>query len=290
VPATLVPDLLGRVPSVVSLDATPRQYDELGAFYGHHTGNRYVEAAKRSVHRLCLDRATRLVAWSMWTKAGLVEDYDVPEDKIAVIPPGVDTDLWASIGSRRAEGHGDVTRVLFVGGDLERKGGKVLLDAVSRLRTRGVGIELDLVTRDAIDTPAGIRVHHGLQPNHPDLIALYQGADVFCLPTFGDCLPMVLSEAGAVGLPVVATSVGAIGEIVRDNETGLLVPAGDVEALINALERLVGDRDLRHRLGCAARETVLAEFDAARNAARLASLLRETAGFDVDVGDQHQTT
>ena len=58
----------------------------------------------------------------------------------------------------------------------------------------------------------------------PPLIELYHRADVFCLPTLGDCLPMVLSEAGAVGLPLVSTDVGAIGEIVRDGETGLLVP------------------------------------------------------------------
>ena len=75
----------------------------------------------------------------------------------------------------------------------------------------------------------------GSGPNSPELIELYHGADVFCLPTLGDCLPMVLSEAGAVGLPLVSTDVGAISEIVRDGETGLLVPVGDADALAAAL-------------------------------------------------------
>ena len=82
------------------------------------------------------------------------------------------------------------------------------------------------------------RVHHGLGPNSPELISLYHQADVFCLPTLGDCLPMVLSEAGAVGLPLVSTDVGAISEIVRDGRTGLLVPVGDAAALAAALRRL----------------------------------------------------
>ena len=59
----------------------------------------------------------------------------------------------------------------------------------------------------------------------------------------GDCLPMVLSEAGAVGLPLVSTDVGAISEIVRDGETGLLVPVDDVGALAAALHRLADDPD-----------------------------------------------
>jgi glycosyltransferase involved in cell wall biosynthesis len=107
---------------------------------------------------------------------------------------------------------------------------------------------------------------------------LYQAADVFCLPTFGDCLPMVLSEAGAVGLPLIASNVGAISEIVRDESTGLLVPVGDIDALEAALRRLVMEPELRHKLGTAAQETVRQDFDAERNALRLVDLLLEVAG------------
>ena len=114
----------------------------------------------------------------------------------------------------------------------------MLVDAVRRLRARDVPIELDLVTRDELPEEPGVTVHHGLGPNSPALIELYHRADVFCLPTLGDCLPMVLSEAGAVGLPLVSTEVGAIGEIVRDGRTGLLVPVSDAAALADALGRL----------------------------------------------------
>jgi glycosyltransferase involved in cell wall biosynthesis len=276
VPAILNPDLLGRTPTVVSLDATPVQYDDLGEPYGHSTGGQRIERLKLRANRACFDRAKAVVTWAEWTKRGLVERYDVPAGKVTVIPPGVDVGRWTV--DRSGRGDGEPVRILFVGGDLSRKGGRVLMDAVRRLRAAGVSVELDLVTRDDVAVEPGIDIHHGLGPNSPRLIALYQRADVFCLPTFGDCLPMVLSEAGAVGLPLVSTDVGAISEIVRPERTGLLVPPHDVEALVGALGRLAADPGMRHKLGDEARRVVSEGFDAARNARRLVDLLVGVAG------------
>jgi glycosyltransferase involved in cell wall biosynthesis len=274
VPAILIPDVLRRIPTVVSLDATPIQYDELGEHYGHDTGSRAAERLKWRANRACFARSRAIVAWAEWTKQGLVDRYDVPAEKIHVIPPGVDFARWSAYGRDREPGAGGgPLRVLFVGGDLERKGGHVLLAAIAALRAAGVDVELDVVTRDRVPDQDGVRAHHGLTPNSAPLIELYHRADVFCLPTMGDCLPMVLSEAGAVGLPLVSTAVGAIGEIVRDGETGLLVPVDDTAALADALRRMAEDPDARQRMGDAARELVRTEFDAAANARRLVALL-----------------
>lgn len=278
VPAILNRGAVKRYPTVVSLDATPIQYDELGTHYGHDTGSRLAEQLKWRANRACFAAADAIVAWAEWTKAGLVDRYDVPAEKITVIPPGVDVARWAAYGAGDATSEADgPLRVLFVGGDLERKGGLVLLDAVRSLRDDGVAIELDLVTRDDVPVQDGVRAHHGLTPNSPQLIELYHRADVFCLPTLGDCLPMVLSEAGAVGLPLVSTDVGAIGEIVRDGETGVLVPVGDAPALAAALRRLADDPALRRQMGASARRLVEADFDAKKNAARLVELLLSVA-------------
>ena len=76
-------------------------------------------------------------------------------------------------------------------------------------------MELDLVTAADVADEAG---HLGTPWAHverPELIALYHAADIFCLPTLGDCLPMVLAEAAAARLPLVSTDVGAISEIVQ---------------------------------------------------------------------------
>jgi glycosyltransferase involved in cell wall biosynthesis len=272
VPAILIPDVVRRIPTVVSLDATPIQYDELGEHYGHGTGGARAERLKWRANRDCFAAARAVVTWAEWTKCGLVDRYEVPADKVTVIPPGVDPGTWVARTEPRGTDDAPV-RVLFVGGDLARKGGLTLIEAMRRLRSAGVAVELDLVTRDEVAAEPGIRVHHGLGPNSPGLIQLYQRADVFCLPTLGDCLPMVLSEAGAVGLPLVSTDVGAISEIVRPERTGLLVPPDDPEALAIALGRLAGDPGMRRKLGEEARRVVTAEYDAAANAERLIELL-----------------
>jgi len=88
---------------------------------------------------------------------------------------------------------------------------------------------------------------------------------------------MVLSEAGAAELPLVSTAVGAIPEIVRDGETGLVVPAGDEGALAKALRTLIERPDLRRRYGAAARQLVDERYDAERNTGQLVELITDVA-------------
>lgn len=280
VPSVLLFDKIHQMPTVISLDATPAQYDALGAFYGHSADATWLENAKHRLNRLCFERARKLVTWSQWTADSLVADYGVSAGKIEVIPPGVNTDDWARPTSRSA--NTGTVKILFVGGDLKRKGGLVLLQAVQELRSdlhmqdRGEQIELHLVTRSEIQEEPGLFVYRTMQPNSDDLKALFHTSDIFCLPTFGDCLPMVLSEAGAAGLPLVATDVGAITEIVRHHDTGMLTAPGSVSDLVAALRTLALNPELRLRLGDNARSLIRRHHDAARNANRLLVLIRQT--------------
>jgi glycosyltransferase involved in cell wall biosynthesis len=261
---------------VVSIDATPEQYDELGAQYAHEVGSPAVERAKHRANELCFRRAASIVSWSRWARTGLERGYGIPAARVSVIAPGVDLARW-----RRPEtlGRGEgPLRVLFVGGDLERKGGTVLLEAARRLRhlPGSPDFVVDLVTTGEVEAERGVVVHRGLTPNDPALIELYHRADVFCLPTAGDCLPMVLAEAGAAGLPLVSTPVGGIPEIVRPNCSGELVPPGDSAALAAVLGRLLAEPTYRHRLGEGAHALVATDHDAARNAARIVALVVDT--------------
>lgn len=279
VAAVLATGRMKRIPSVVSLDATPLQYDALGEHYAHERSAEWLEGQKWRLNANCFRTAQQLVTWSHWAKQGLVDEYEVPADKITVIPPGVNVDEWTRPRPRTADTA--PVKILFVGGDLERKGGLLLLKAYRSLRQqRAKGetpIELHLVTRDVIPTELGVFVYNDMQPNSDRLKALFHSCDLFCLPTYGDCLPMVLSEAGAAGLPSISTPVGAIGEIVRDGETGLLVPVGDVSALAEAIRQLVDNDELRLQFGARAIETVRQSFDAERNVVRLLELLKQTA-------------
>ena len=273
VPAILAQNWVRKIPSIVSLDATPLQYDELGAFYKHEKGSTWLEAWKWRLNRDCFRSARRLVAWSEWTKLGLVRDYEVPADKVTVIPPGVNVQEWLRPTPRVP--HADPVKILFVGGDLERKGGLVLLEAFRALRH--LGLELHLVTKTSLPPEPGVFVYNNLEANSQPLKELYHRCDIFALPTFGDCLPMVLSEAGASGMAIVSTRVAAIPEIVRDGETGLTVPVGDLTSLTESLRNLAANSTLRMTLGERARAHISQHYDAPTNASHLLGLLKAEA-------------
>jgi glycosyltransferase involved in cell wall biosynthesis len=106
---------------------------------------------------------------------------------------------------------------------------------------------------------------------------LMRRSDVVVLPTFIENLPMIIPEAFACGIPVITTPVAAITEAVVHERNGLLVPPGDIEALTDAMRRLIDAPELRQRLGRAAREDHAGSFDIRGYAERLVKLWREVA-------------
>ena len=270
--------LMKRLPSVVSLDATPAQYDALGAFYGHvPSANARLEAWKKTLNVRAFGAARRLVTWSEWAKASLVADYGVDAGKVVVIPPGIDTAQW-NFPARPVKRAGQAVRFLFVGGDFPRKGGDTLLQAMTLLPP-DVRVHLDIVTmtEGVGDNVPGVTVHRGVRPNTDALRGLFAAADVFVFPTRGDCLPLAVMEALASGLPVITTAVAALPEAVTDGETGLVVPPDDAAGLAAAMATLTSDRALAARMGQAARQKAVSSFHAADNYRRLVSVVQGVA-------------
>jgi glycosyltransferase involved in cell wall biosynthesis len=266
--------LMANIPSVVSMDATPLNFDSIGAGYDHVPSRfQRIERMKHALTCRSFERARRLVVWHRWGRDSLVKQYGVPTQKVDVIAPGIDLERWnfprvPSDGGRRI-------RLLFVGGDFRRKGGEELLAAFSaHLQPE---CELDIVTREPVGTTGlhDVRVHHGLGSNAPGLLALYAQADVFVFPTFSDVLPLAIMEAMASGLPVVTTDVGAITEQIEDGDTGFLVPPGDTAALAEATLRLVRNADLRHTMSARVRRVAEERFNSAINYARLAASCKQ---------------
>jgi glycosyltransferase involved in cell wall biosynthesis len=273
VAALLATGVMGSVPTIVSMDATPVNFDEEGEAYGHHRGLPVIESLKSRVNQRPFNQAAALVTWCRWAATSLVNDYGVDESRIRVIPPGVNVDLFHA--RERPPGNlGRRARILFVGGQFERKGGVDLLDAMRRLGTRA---ELDVVTGTKVGVlPEGVtvRVHRGLSPQSPELVRLYREADIFALPSWGDCMPQAIAEALASGLPVVATDVGAIPEMVNDSVNGYLVRPRDPRALGIALETLVADSRKRAAFGRWSRVFAEQEHDARKNNRAIFSLMR----------------
>ncbi len=274
VTAILAQDWMDKIPSVVSLDATPLQYDSLGEFYEHEPGTGSAEKLKYWLNKRCYDRAKHLITWSDWAKDSLVADYDIPAEKVTTISPGVNICEWQRPEPRQSA---EIVRVLFVGGNLDRKGGTLLLEAIRQLRDENYPVELHLVTRDQVEAQPDVHVYNNMQPNSAELKALYHECDIFCLPTYGDCLPMVLAEAGAAGMPIVSTDVAGIPSIVHDGKTGFLVPRGSVESIVESLRQLLDDTQLRQEMGQAATDLIVAEHDAEQNAQRIIQIMKQVA-------------
>lgn len=214
-------------------------------------------------------------------------------DKMTIIHCGVDTEHFHPPDKEPAAAGRSVQNrssakplaICCIGTLHEVKGQHHLIEACRLLKDRGVPFRCHFVgdgpDRDALEAQskeAGISdwiTFHG-QQTRADVAALLRGANVVAAPSVPSSdgrregIPVALMEAMSSGLPVVASRLSGIPELVEHGVSGLLAPPGHADALADALERLWRDPALRERLGKAARQKILNEFDLHRNARRLA--------------------
>ena len=109
-----------------------------------------------------------------------------------------------------------------------------------------------------------------------DMYRYYSAADVFVFPGIGESLGLVFLEAQSCGLPVVAFNNAGVPEAVRDGKTGLLVPIYALEPFVDAVKRLMVDKNLRRRMGLAAKSYVREAHDLEKNYKKLDSVIQRT--------------
>jgi colanic acid/amylovoran biosynthesis glycosyltransferase len=223
----------------------------------------------------CRSQVMRLLPPSGWEKTGVVR-------------MAVDADRFRPDDHPQPLTSGEPIRplrVLTVGRLVAEKGAPVLIDAVARLRASGVAVRLAVVGAGPLADELAARADafglaadvHLLGPvGQERLPELYRDADVFCLPSFAEGLPVVLMEAMASGLPVVTTAIAGIPELVADRRTGLVVAPGRADLVADAIAELAADPGLRRRLGQAARAAVLERHQPGPNALALLSLWERT--------------
>jgi len=267
--ALLSTDLMRRVPTVLSVDITGRQFATLDFWSRRTRAAAISERPLEALERRAFAGATRIVAWSEWTAQSLRDDYDVPPERLSTLHYGVDL---PERPARRPEGAERPLQLLFVGNFSQRKGLDLLLTAV-RMANRA--LEVHVVTKDRVEPQPGIHVHRGIDAGTPEFRERFRDAEAFVLPSRADAVPWVVVEAMAAGLPVIATPIGAIPELVGD--AGLLVPVGDAAALADAVRTLADDRNLCRALGERARRRAEERYDAAVQIPRLLELLRACA-------------
>ncbi len=208
-------------------------------------------------------RMPRVITVSQNSLTDIHNDHRVPLDRLHVVPVGVDQNLFRPLP--------DVVPtpgrlITTASADVTMKGLRYLLEAVAKLRTERP-VELVVIGRLKEGGPAariidqlGLRDVVTFVSGVPEqrIIELYSESQVAVVPSLYEGFSLPAIEAMSCGVPLVATTGGALPEVVgTDNDTALLVPPGDSEALATAIGRALDDSELRARIGAAGRKRVI---------------------------------
>jgi len=204
-------------------------------------------------------------------RATIQQLYGYPDPPL--IPNGIPTDEYAPNPDTRAQwrqAHGiepRATGLTHIGRFAVQKNHALLVEAFAQVRSDAPlylllvgGGELENAVREQV-AALGLQERVRFLGVRADVADILRASDVFVLSSRWEGNPLSVMEAMAAGLPVVSTAVGGVPELVREGETGLLVPSEDAGALARALQALVDDPARRRAMGAAARQHAVAHFD-----------------------------
>jgi len=250
-----------------------------------HNDDRYLLGPFRHVDRMFMRGARRIIAISDAVRSFHVR-AGLPADKLVTVHYGLD-ELPTEPSELTPEQAGvppGAPLVLAIGRLIEQKDHATLLAAFGSVHARQPRAQLAILGWGPLEDQTRARVRElGLEqsvliPGRVEPRGWLERADVFAHTSRWEGFGIVLLEAMLAELPVVATRVSAVPEIVVDGETGVLAAAGDHVALADAIARLIDDTSLAAALGAAGRRRALAEFSVARMADRTAQIYREALG------------
>lgn len=246
---------------------------QAGGWYKRLSIRRWYAFTRMQTH--VARRMERVVTVSENSFADIVRDHHVDPDRMHVVPVGVDPQLFRPLPEiERVAGH----LITTASADSAMKGLTYLLEAVAKLRTERDDIHLTVIGRkkEGGDTARkiddlGLEEHISWVSGVTDrrIVELYAESEVAVVPSLYEGFSLPAIEAMSCAIPVVATTGGALPEVVgRDGDTALTVPPGDAEALTGALRRALDDADLRSRIGTAGRARVEEHWSWKRTADR----------------------
>jgi glycosyltransferase involved in cell wall biosynthesis len=264
----LVAAVLARVPAVV---ATVHLFPQFRL-----DRSNYVQ------ERLLAREVDRYIAVSKAIARQLEDTFHWPPEKIEVVHNAIRSDRFrvAADPGFRQQLAGGVNRpiVLTVARLHAQKGLDVLLQAASHVPDAQFVVAGDGPLRGRLRSQAdelGLEDRLAFLGQREDIPRLLAASDVFVLPSLYEGTSLAVLEAMAAGRPVVSSRIGGTDELVVDGESGVLVPAGDADALAAAIRRLLADPALRARIGTAARQRAESLFCAAPTVARVTGVYEE---------------
>lgn len=227
----------------------------------------------------------RLITVSASVKDSLISEHSMSEDLITVIHSGVTIpdliDNSEVLGSHRIPVVGTAGRLE------ESKGFPYFIKAARQVLDAGNDVEFLIAGTGpeerrlrALARQLGLSKHLTFITNLPDFKSAIRAMDIFCLPSLMQGLGTVMLEAMSLGRPVIATGVGGVTSIVRDDETGLVIPASDSDALASRIIELIRDPIRARAIGSAARQKVIESFDATQMVERTAAEYRAAINIE----------
>ena len=246
----------------------PILFTEHGRFFPD-----YPRRKRMLFNRVMLRRGDRVVAVGQAVRSALVRNEGIPQRRIEVIYNGIDVAAFASRPADAAEVRcelgldgGDVVVIQVARLDY-LKDHPTALRAIHQASSQCDRVRL-LVVGDGPERPRieteiarlGIANHVRMLGLRQDVLRLLWASDIFLLSSISEGIPVTIIEAMAAGLPVVATTVGGVPELVLDGQTGLLAPAGDYQRLGDSIVRLAQAPQLRAEMGSAGRRRACEMF------------------------------
>lgn len=198
-----------------------------------------------------------LLSWYLYPDIEKV----VKKEDVCICPNGIKVESLGVQETKSSSDNNIVSRILFLSNLNESKGVLVLLDALTMLREKGITFFCDIVGGETkeIDSKRlnfeigkrnlkGYVIYHGKKFG-VDKQKQFYNCDIFVHPTMNDCFPLVLLEAMEHHLPIVATPIGGIPDIVKNGNNGLIAELKNPQSLAECIEKLLTDEDLRNKMG-----------------------------------------
>lgn len=260
-------DLVGRPAAMLA--GTPHYVHTLHSAQGFYRWRHYAFA------RLLAGRCEKLICVSQAVREFHVRKTGLPPQRYQVIPNGIDAAFFAHRAELRTTTRGQwgvsdgEVVAAFVGRLVEEKGVDVLLETIGRLA--GKPIRFVIVgegprrrqVETFLATPAG--AHSRMTGHVGDIRGVLSAADLFVMPSRCEGFGLAAAEAMAAGLPVVASRIPSLQEIIRDGVSGVLVETDNASQFAQAIDALAQDAALRDRLGRAAREQIVSRYSIEAN-------------------------
>jgi glycosyltransferase involved in cell wall biosynthesis len=249
-----------------------------------HAKDIFHESVEQEDLRRKLSNAAAVIAVSNYNREFLKQGFGSAAERVQRIYNGIDLDTLRFLSPAERPG-----RIVGVGRLVEKKGFATLIEACRILKEHGQRFECDIVGDGEVAPQLSAMIDKlnladnvhllGSRPQ-AQVFKIIQGAAAFAAPCIigkdanRDGLPTVLLESMALGTPCISTDVTGIPEVIRDGQTGLMIPQHDSHALAAALEKLLSDAALRVRLAGAARRLIENNFDTYRNTAALREIFQ----------------